>query len=176
MMERQIRTTVPVLEETLLPRPVNPHEVSAKDATAEEQYRFFYNWRHSACPLPELLPGQDDRVKIDGEKAWKTPAKVISKSVEPRSYLIETDDGAVLCRNRHHLQAVPGAAHTEEQLQQPGAKPASPRQVSSSPDMTCVGPKELIIDPAITSSWSRVYSRADNSIETHEEDRMRSGG
>ncbi|KAJ0050670.1 hypothetical protein NL108_005059 [Boleophthalmus pectinirostris] len=115
MTGRQIRTTVPVLEKTLLPRPINPDQVLLKNNVAKDSYKFFYNRRHSAQPLSELHPGQSVRVKIDGEKGWTIPAKVISKSKEPRSYLVEMSNGKVARRNRRHLQAVPGTAENSEQ-------------------------------------------------------------
>lgn len=65
---RQIQTTVPVLEKTLLPSPINPDHVHQRDKTAKDSYQFFYKRRHSAQPLSELDSGQDVRVKLDGEK------------------------------------------------------------------------------------------------------------
>ncbi|KAI9534032.1 hypothetical protein NQZ68_018401 [Dissostichus eleginoides] len=41
------------------------------------------------------------------EKSWKTPAIVSKECVTPRSYLINTQGGAVLRRNRLHLRAEP---------------------------------------------------------------------
>lgn len=128
MTGRQIRTTVPVLEKMLLPRPVNQDLVHQRDAAAKEAYRFFYNRRHSAGPLPELHPGQDVKVKLDGNKGWKTPAKVIGKSKEPRSYLVQMDNGTVTRRNRRHLQAVPETAEQQQRV-----NPEPPRQDCSSP-------------------------------------------
>lgn len=81
-----------------------------KDQQTKAAYRFFYNRRHSARPLSALQPGQSVTVKLDGEKGWKTPAKVITKAQEPRSYLIQTDQGTVARRNRRHLQEVPEPA------------------------------------------------------------------
>lgn len=107
MTGRQIRTTVPVLEKTLMPSAVNPDLVHMKDAKAKDSYRFFYNRRYSVRPLPDLLPGQNVRVKLDGENGWTTPAKVINKSKEPRSYLVEMANGTVTRRNRRRLQEVP---------------------------------------------------------------------
>uniref|UniRef100_A0A669BGT0 Gypsy retrotransposon integrase-like protein 1 n=1 Tax=Oreochromis niloticus TaxID=8128 RepID=A0A669BGT0_ORENI len=131
MTGRQIRTTVPVLEQTLLPSPVNRDTVCQRDAAAKNSYRFFYNRRHSARPLPELLPGQDVVVKLDGEKGWTTPAKVISKSKEPRSYLVEMANGNVTRRNRRHLQPVPGTADPEEPQQSTvPATPTTPTKVA----------------------------------------------
>ncbi|XDV11321.1 hypothetical protein PO909_000289 [Leuciscus waleckii] len=130
MTGRQIRTTVPVLEKTLLPRPFNPDQVYMKDATAKGSYRFYYNRRHSARVLPELHPGQTVRVKLDGEKGWTTPARVINKSKELRSYLVEMGNGNVTRRNRRHLQTVP---ETELPAEQQCAQPTESQQDSGSP-------------------------------------------
>lgn len=139
MTGRQIRTTVPVLEKTLLPRPFDPDQVYMKDATAKGSYRFYYNRRHSARALPELHPGQTVRVKLDGEKGWTTPARVISKSKEPRSYLVEMANGNVTRRNRRHLQTVP---ETEPPAEQQRAQPTVSQQDSSSLPTDVTAPPE----------------------------------
>lgn len=94
MIGREIRTTVPVLPQLSLTE-IDHQAVRFKDQQSKAAYRFFYNRRHSTIPLPTLQPGQRVNVKLDGEKGWKTPAKVIAKAQEPRSYLIQTDQGTV---------------------------------------------------------------------------------
>lgn len=110
MIGREIRTTVPILPQQLHSTGVDKQAVRLKDQQTKAAYRFFYNRRHSARPLSALQPGQSVTVKLDGEKSWKTPAKVIAKAQEPRSYLIQTDQGTVARRNRRHLQEVPEPA------------------------------------------------------------------
>lgn len=107
MFGREIRTTVPVLPQQLRPTVVDHKTVRLKDQQTKSAYRFFYNRRHSARPLSTLQPGQSVTVKLDGEKGWRTPAKVIAKAPEPRSYIVQTDQGTVARRNRRHLQEVP---------------------------------------------------------------------
>ncbi|KAG9282794.1 hypothetical protein AMEX_G1491 [Astyanax mexicanus] len=107
MMGRQIRTSVPMLEKNLMPTPIDDAGIRWRDEKAKRAYQFFYNRRHSARPLPELNPGQRVKVKLDTEKSWKTPATVLSKSQEPRSYVIQTEDNTITRRNRRHLQPVP---------------------------------------------------------------------
>lgn len=91
-------------------------------------YQFFHDRRHSALPLPELQFGQAVRVKLDGKKGWEMSANVFSKCNEPRSYVVKTDNGAVLRRNRRHLQAVPEPAdQPEPPLQLPSSPPSAAR-------------------------------------------------
>ena len=47
-------------------------------------------------------------MKLDGEKGWAKPGRV-REVHSPRSYIIETDGGGCLRRNRRHLQSRPGA-------------------------------------------------------------------
>lgn len=129
---RQIRTTVPVLPAQLAPSPVDTDAVRSKDQQAKSAYRFFYNRRHSARPLPVLESGQRVNLKLDGEKGWKTPAKVIAQAPEPRSYYVQTDQGTFTRRNRRHIQEVPGspekvtASETSDQSQPSSSDPGSP--------------------------------------------------
>ncbi|CAI5666018.1 unnamed protein product [Oreochromis niloticus] len=85
-------------------------------------------------------------MKLDGQKGWTTPAKVISKSKEPRSYLVEMANGNVTRRNRQHLQPVPGTADPEEQQQ--SAVPATPQQFCSSPTRGAAAPQEPPVSQA----------------------------
>lgn len=152
MTGRQICTTVSVLEKSLRPKPANWDLVYQKDAAAKEAYRLFYSRRHSVCPLPELHPSQNVQVKLDGEKEWKTPATVISRSQEPRSYLVEMDNGTVTRRNRQHLQAVPEAASPV--AHQECAAPI-PQQDCSSPVAVSVVPQDLPQSPPSSGSTQR---------------------
>ncbi|KAK0133586.1 hypothetical protein N1851_030913 [Merluccius polli] len=127
MAGRHIRTTLPMLEDKLHATRVNRQQIQQKDAQAKSAYQFFYDRRHSTLPLPDLQSGQAVRVKLDGEKGWRMSAKVIGKCTEPRSYMVRTDNGAVL----RHLQAVPESANPPDQQQQQPEGP--PLQLPSSP-------------------------------------------
>ncbi len=54
------------------------------------------------------------KVKWDGEKAWKTSARVFGKAPEPRSYVVQTKEGTITRRNRRHIQSVPETPETSE--------------------------------------------------------------
>ena len=107
LVGRQLRTTLPVLplqasHELSLYRQARAQDSATKSASAQ-----YYNARFGCKPLPALTPGESVRVKTDNEKCWSTPAKVVKKCDEPRSYIIETEAGSVLRRNRRHLQQIP---------------------------------------------------------------------
>ncbi|KAF7644746.1 hypothetical protein LDENG_00216630 [Lucifuga dentata] len=97
----------------LQPRLVS-RDFAAYDVKAKAAYKFSYDRRHSARPLPALRPGDGVLLKLDGEKGWRTPSTVVSTVKEPRSYLVQTQDGNVLRRNRRHLQPVPVSAPQQE--------------------------------------------------------------
>ncbi|KAK7929206.1 hypothetical protein WMY93_005601 [Mugilogobius chulae] len=133
MTGRQIRTTLPMLENKLKRVPIDKQGILEKDTQIKSSYKFFHDRHHSARPLPELFPGQNVRVKLDGEKTWKSSGKVLSKSEEPRSYLVQMDNGSVSRRNRRHIQLVPNPAcppKPEELSPSPSTK-----QIASSPNV-----------------------------------------
>ena len=51
--------------------------------------------------LPPLYPGQDVRVFDKTSKTW-SPATVITRCPEPRSYTVQTNNGTTVRRNRVH--------------------------------------------------------------------------
>lgn len=59
---------------------------------------------HGARPLPPLHLGDNVIIRLDKEKTWVTPAVVSTEDVTPRSYLLQTLQGATLCRNHRHLR------------------------------------------------------------------------
>lgn len=144
LMGRKIRTTLPVLEKNLRPKWPNRKKVREKDAVEKAKQAFYYNRRHGARPLPPLRPGDAVFVKLDQEKAWGTPAVVSKEVVTPRSYLINTSQGAVLRRNRRHLRAdlsahpAPPASAESARETSHSACDITPDTVTSSPgEVTC---------------------------------------
>ena len=131
MLGRQIRTTVPTLEQSLQKTPISPEQVRVNDSNAKKSYEYFYNRRHSTLRLPELPTGQAVRVKLDTDKGWKTPAQVVATAEQPRSYMVKMDNGTVLRRNRRHLQAVPETTGPTEPQLQPD-RPSTSHQQSTS--------------------------------------------
>ena len=68
-------------------------------------------------PLPELQPGDSVHVRLDQQKVWKTPEKVIARSPVPTSYITQTPN-SVVHKSRKHLRTVnsPGRVCNEQEL------------------------------------------------------------
>ena len=89
LMNRKLRTRLPDPEELL---PVSGHD----------QRRTSIQWYNQhAHVLKPLNPNEVVRVRNDGQ--WSLKARVIKQDQTPRSYLVETETGKVLRRNRKHL-------------------------------------------------------------------------
>lgn len=107
LMGRKIRTTLPTLDSNLLPKWPNKKVIKRNDAAKKKEQAYYYNRRHGVKNLPVLYPGNQVLTKVDTQKSWLTKATVMKWSVTPRSYLLETEQGGMLRRNRRHLQEVP---------------------------------------------------------------------
>lgn len=105
MMRREIRTLLPTLESNLKPVFPNQEAVTSKDEKAKTTYHQYFDKGHGVKSLPELQPGNVVSVKLDQQKGWKTPGKVIAISYTPRSYVIKTPL-SVMHRNCRHLHKV----------------------------------------------------------------------
>ena len=113
LMGRKIRTTVPTLQKNLLPKWPSRKAVRENDVKQKAVQAHYYNRRHGARPLPALCPGDTVFTKLDHEKSWSTPAVVSDEAAATqRSYIVATQEGAVLRRNRRHLLATPISNHT----------------------------------------------------------------
>nr|KAG5701731.1 hypothetical protein BaRGS_004333 [Batillaria attramentaria] len=86
---RRIRTTLPTLSKTLMPRLIDPSDVSERDTAAKEKQKLYYDRHHGVRSLSPLHPGDSVLIKTDEEKKWKNPAEIISQ-VAPRSFLPST--------------------------------------------------------------------------------------
>lgn len=125
LMGRKIHTNLPTLEKNLQPKWPDKKTIMQKDAMEKAKQALYFNRRHGARPLPPLRPGDTIITKLDQEKTWTTPVVVSKECVTPRSYLLQTQHGAVLRRNRRHLR------HHLDNLPQPAATALHPPAESS---------------------------------------------
>ncbi|KAL8561425.1 hypothetical protein ACOMHN_037322 [Nucella lapillus] len=99
---RKFRTTLPVLPKTLIPHPIDPASVRARDILGKQRQKHAFDAHHGAQPLRELHPGEKVVIKLDDEKGWKLPGEVVHQHAS-QSYIIQTPRGR-LRRNRRHLR------------------------------------------------------------------------
>ena len=97
LMGRRARTQLPVHEKLLNPQ---YDGVKVQNALKEKQHTQKYYYDRGAKPLQQLNP--DDQIRVRNENKWE-PATVESKAKTPRSYVIRTERGQKLRRNRRHL-------------------------------------------------------------------------
>ena len=98
LMNRQLRARLPAV------RPVNKKRISIQmNNMQKKQNQAFYHDRN-AKELPKLDKGSTVRVYQHSSPSvkanWSTKAKVVEQHHTPRSYIIKTEEGQTLRRNR----------------------------------------------------------------------------
>jgi len=98
LYSRRTRTKLPTAPSQLRPQVQEPENV--KKHLQEDRQRAKGYYDRGSKPLKSL--GQED-VRMKAGKKW-TPARVISRTEEPRSYEVMTPSGKILRRNRRDLR------------------------------------------------------------------------
>ena len=97
-MGRMLRSTLPLTpEKQLTPKLPNFEQLQKTERAYKLRQAENDNKRNRTSVLPELNPG--DKVWIPDKNS---PAVVIQKSPQPRSYVVKTEQ-SLLRRNRRHL-------------------------------------------------------------------------
>ena len=141
MFGRKIRTTLPVTHRSLSQKPIEEEELRERDAIWKQRQKSNFDRRHGARPLSELQPDEPVLIKLDNEKGWQLPAKVVEKCA-PRSYMVQTPTGQ-LRRNRRHLKPTTKAHYSEAStrsklkpsVRQQPAPPIAPPCPPTEPEM-----------------------------------------
>ena len=94
-MGRKLRSTLPTLPSTLMPRSIDPEQLRMRDSSFKQRQKQKFDRHNRVRPLPQLHPRDPVLIKLDGQEAWKQPAKVI-KECGPRSYNVKADNGGEL--------------------------------------------------------------------------------
>ena len=97
-MGRRLRSIRPSTTNHLLPETPSHQETQRRLRKKQGQQKAYHD--RSAIALPPFKTGEQKRFHRDEE--WE-PARIIEVSNTPRSYILETPDGAVYRRNRVHL-------------------------------------------------------------------------
>ena len=107
LMGREIRTA--------LPR-ISAESVPANIREREERYRrqqaVTFNRRHRATELPTLNEGETVLIRDQNRRG-----QVIEQNTSPRSYVVQTDQGSTIRRNRGSLIALPSPQPTQPEAQ-----------------------------------------------------------
>ena len=112
LMSRIGKANLPVSMDNQLP---DDKQISAAFRDRQDLQKRNYNMRAGA-ELLQLYAGQ--HVRFQQQPSSKcTPARILREAAEPRSYVLETSDGSVLRRSRHHVaeKSLPRAPVTESQ-------------------------------------------------------------
>ena len=125
LFSRRIRTPVPVVPSLLVPQCVDGKLVKQKEKEYRRRQEENFNSRHKAKNLEELATGERVWIKDIGEGI------VRGHDNSPRSYLVDTECGNTLRRNRCHLvptEAESGPLYRETDtnlIDQPVSNPTS---------------------------------------------------
>ena len=101
LMNRQLRTRIPAV------RPVKDKETLTQMRNMQKKLNHAFYHDRNAKELPKLDEGSTVRVYQHGSPStkanWSTKAKVVKQHHSPRSYIIKTEEGQTLRRNRRNL-------------------------------------------------------------------------
>lgn len=101
-MGRKLKTTLPQLLSHLLPDAVDHWVFQEVDAQHTAKSAQQYNLQHRTRAPPPLQPG--DTVTSFAGPLEQEKATVIARAPEPHSYIIQTEPGGVVRRNRRNLR------------------------------------------------------------------------
>ena len=148
MMGREIRTLLPTLESNLKPVLPNHEAAAKKDEHSKTAYREYFDTTHGVRPLSDLQPVDSVHVKLDQQKGWKTPGKVIARSPTPWSYAIQTPF-TVVRRNCRHLRTAgsPNGLEMSDEHDLDSELTSLAKKVSSGSSHTESGKPQQIVEP-----------------------------
>ncbi|XP_064629307.1 uncharacterized protein LOC135488593 [Lineus longissimus] len=152
MMGREMSTTLPILSKTLAPHWPDRERLSENVKNTQMNYEKQYNRRHGVRPMPELMPGDRVRVKLDNESKWGQPTTVVRQHETPRSYVVQSQSGREYRRNRRHLQLLPktnGSNSKDKASDSSESQPAVPVHTNVQPS---IQPNPVRETPASTPS------------------------
>ena len=72
LMSRQLRSKLPTLPHNLVPQTHKQSQIEKNDTAAKASYKFYYDRRHGARPLPQIEPGQSVLTKLETDKKMGT--------------------------------------------------------------------------------------------------------
>jgi hypothetical protein len=107
LMGRKIRGTVPIAPVNLVPKTPDLEALKTREEQIRCKRKIRFDKRHATREGEELQDGQMVYVRDKQVKG-----KIIQKHQHPRSYIVETETGGRLRRNRVHLSIIKDKART----------------------------------------------------------------
>ena len=113
-----------------------------QDDRVKKNSKMNFDRQHKAQSLPQIP--DDASVWITNERHQPAPGRVIEQDATPRSYIVTTEDGGQVRRNRQHLNirpenpmTLPGQEEVTQQRQETETAEREPVQVQQTqPIMT----------------------------------------
>ncbi|UYV61274.1 K02A2.6-like [Cordylochernes scorpioides] len=99
LMGRNLRTLIPMKTTKLKPAFISTENILQQKR--ENQYKMKEYYDRNAKILPKMSSGEQVNAKTSD--AWR-PATIIGEANQPRSYIIQNNEGRMLKRNRVHLR------------------------------------------------------------------------
>ena len=152
MMTRQLRSIVPTTHEPLQSRPTNLQQVVARREHQQALQKKYYD--RTAKPLTDLKP--QEAVLLQMNNKWH-PEKILKLYIEPRSYIVQTQDGGTYRRNRRFIRKDNAALSTPSQLHTPDSPSLPPPQPPVNTSTMTLA--ESTSSPATTTRSGRVVRR-----------------
>ena len=128
---RQLRSILPTIQQHLRQKEINPSAVMARRKYQQLQQKKYYD--RNAKPLQPLQTNDKVYLQLTGEK-WQ-PAKITNTGENPRSYIVETDNGNTYRRNRRFLRPKPTTPEPPTSSETP-SQTSLQCQTSAEPNMT----------------------------------------
>ena len=116
LMSRKLQTKVPIVPSSLTPATPHFPTVQSRESTQKEAQRQYFNQHNRAKTMPILHPGTPVYIKD-----LSRHGVVTAQHHNPRSYIIQTDQGQ-LRRNRSHLIETPTAVTSDDSIKHTPAK------------------------------------------------------
>ena len=148
LMGRRLNTKIPIVPSLLNPKPPNPNEVQKSEENYKNQMKKNFDRRHRTHDLSKL--NSDDLVWITD----KEQSGIVSQQANhDRSYIVETESGSQLRRNRVQLKELKQSDKNESEHGEP-AKKGEIRK-SLTPEIISDIPRNNISDNTITTRSGR---------------------
>ncbi|KAJ8044099.1 hypothetical protein HOLleu_11471 [Holothuria leucospilota] len=96
---RRTKTLIPTSRKLLEPKTIQPQQVTQGLTKRRQKQKVYFD--RNTRKLPQLKIG--DSVRVQTDRGW-FPAIVKGTASTPRSYIVQTPDGARYTRNRKHLR------------------------------------------------------------------------